>query len=71
MRQVQLVKIGEKYAIKFIYRFSKSDYLDFLNRNYKWKKNCKHFNDCLTTKEIAENVFKVFESDVIIKNVIL
>ncbi len=69
MRKVQLVKIGDKYAVKFVYYFSRSNYLDFVNKNYKWKKNCKHFNDCLTTKEIAENVFRVFESDVIIKNV--
>ena len=69
MRKVQLVRIGDKYAIKFRYYFSASDYYDFDNTEYRWAKNCKHFKDCLTTKEIAEEVFSMFERDTIIKNV--
>jgi len=38
MRKVQLVKIGDKYAIKFRYYFGRSNYLDFLTKGFKWKK---------------------------------
>jgi len=67
MRKVQLVKIGDKYAIKFRYYFFPSEYYDFKNINCRWTKNCKHFKDCLTTKEKAEEVFSMFESEIIIK----
>ena len=67
MRKVQLVKIGEKYAIKFRYYFFPSDYYDFKNIKCRWTKDSTHFDHCLTTQEKAEEVFSLFESEIIIK----
>ncbi len=67
MRKVQLVKIGDKYAIKFRYYFFFSDYYDFKNKNCRWTRCDIYFDYCLTTQEKAEEVFSIFESEKIIK----
>lgn len=68
MRSVTLVKIGEKYAVKFKSGlFSRWKYIDIVNESYTWRKEDKHFNDCLTSFERADKVYSRYIGETIIK----
>lgn len=68
MRSVTLVKIGEKYAVKFKSGlFSRWNYIDMVNDKYTWRKEDKHFKDCLTSLEMADKVYSRYIEETIIK----
>lgn len=61
--KVQLEQIGNQFCVSVKDGwFSNKKYVDLRDRSYKWSRKDKHFKDCLTTKEEAEEVFNLMAS---------
>ena len=69
MKNLTLIQIGEKYAVKFRPNsLCKWRYIDVTeNHQFYWLKNSEYFRDCLTSKEQAEKLFISLTEEIIIK----